>query len=157
MKNDFPAHVNTAKQICTAFSQLLRIGRPSESQRVRLVFAGFDAIEAVASLGTQKGAIHIIPEFDISDGVVFLKKVWVADGMTCGDMIVHTTCDPILFRDGSVGLLTDFIGSNFEYRCVAETYFTRRVLPRPRNAAKLVERGRRAIAEESRRLFAMAD
>lgn len=156
MHNELTAAVNTAQNLCVGLSKLFYKGDHRAIEGVYLVFAGFHAIEAIASLGRRTGAIYIVPQFEIVDGEVTLKKVRVADGLTYGDTIVHTSCDLIRYPDGSFGLLTDLKGKNIEYRCVNESQLTRRALRRPRNAAKLIERGRRALAEVSEGLITQA-
>lgn len=156
MNNDFEAAVNTATKMCSVLSKLFYRGDHRGIEGVYLVFAGFDAIEAAASLGTRTGAMYIIPQFEIVDDEVELKNVLIADGVTFGSTVVHLTCNLVRFPDGSFGLMTDLKGRNFEYRCQNEYQLVRRSIRRPRNATKLFERGQHALMLKSERMLAAA-
>jgi hypothetical protein len=157
MHNEPAVAVKTAKKICSALSRLFFKGHHMAIEGVHMVFAGFDAMEAVAELGRDAiGKLYLVPHFELIDGEVTLQKVLVADGITYPGTIVHTICDPVLFLNGGFGLLSDVKGKTIEFRCLNETQLMRRAVRRPQNAAKLIERGRRALAEGVAPLPALA-
>lgn len=148
MHNESTAAVRTAMEISSALSKLFFHGHHTDIEGVYMIFAGFNAMQAAAELNSSaRSNIFFVPDFALIDGEVNLRKILVVDGVSFGSRTVHLLCDPVRYLNGEFGLLCDVKGKTFEYRCLNERQMMRRALRRPRAAAKLIERGRRAVAE----------
>lgn len=148
MHNEPTAAVRIAMEISSALSKLFFHGRHTDIEGVYMVFAGFNGMQAAAELSSKaRGKIFFVPDFALIDEEVVLQKVLVVDGISSPDATMLMICDPVRHPAGSFGLLSDLKGKTVEFRCLNETQMIRQALRRPRNAAKLIERGRRAVAE----------